>query len=71
MENLRNNEYNDIIEFINNNDIIKNEIMFLIVYSYMMDIMYENIKSFFILMDDKINNNITLTILSPLADYYL
>ena len=67
MENFQNNKYNDIIEFIDNNDVDKNEITFLIVYYYIMDIMYENIKSSIMLMDDKMNNNITLTILSSLA----
>ena len=44
MEDFNNINYNDIIEYINNIDIVKIEIIFLITYIYLFDIMFNNIK---------------------------
>jgi hypothetical protein len=43
MEFYQNHEYSDIIEFIDEYNVVKNEIMYLIIYTYIMDIMYQNI----------------------------
>ena len=43
MEFYQNHEYSDIIKFIDEHNVVKNEIMYLIIYTYIMDIMYQNI----------------------------
>jgi len=45
MQNFSNNNYSQIIEFIEEKEIVKNEIMYLIIYIYVMDIMSQNVKS--------------------------
>ena len=64
MENFNNYKYSDIIQFIDNNDVIQNEIMFLIIYTYMIDIMNDNVHSSIFLMNSKTLNNIIITISS-------
>ena len=46
MENFQKVYYNDIIEFIRRNEIVKIEIIFLIAYQYLLDILYDNINTF-------------------------
>ena len=46
MENFQKVYYNDIIEFIRRNEIVKIEIIFLITYQYLLDILYDNINTF-------------------------
>ena len=60
MEFYQNNEYNDIIEFIDENNVVKNEIMYLIIYSYIMDIMYQNINASTLKMDYILDLDITI-----------
>jgi hypothetical protein len=55
MENFKNENYNDILEFIGQNDIVKIEIIFLITYRYLIDIIFENIYSFTDAMSKRIN----------------
>jgi hypothetical protein len=55
MENFKNDNYNDILEFIGQNDIVKIEIIFLITYRYLIDIIFENIYSFTDAMSKRIN----------------
>ena len=64
MENFQNYNYSDIIEFIDKRQVIKNVIMFMIIYIYIMDIMYSNVKSSIIRMTSKIKYNINITIIS-------
>ena len=64
MENFKNFKYTDIIEFIDNNQVIKNIIMFMIIYIYIIDIMYGNVKSSILRMTDKTKYNIFATIIS-------
>ena len=64
MENFQNHNYSDIIEFIDKRQVIKNVIMFMIIYIYIMDIMYSNVKSSIIRMTSKIKYNINITIIS-------
>ena len=61
MENYNNINYNNIIKFINDIDIIRIEIIFLMTYAYLFDFMYRNIQSSIRTMMDKIGNNIILT----------
>ena len=67
MENFINYNYTDIIESIDKNGVVKNEIMYSIIYIYMTDIMYQNIKTSIKLMGYKMENNINITIASSLA----
>ena len=58
MEYFENKEYNDIIKYIDEHNVVKNEIMYLIIYNYVMDIMYQNIKSALLIMDHILYLNI-------------
>ena len=61
MENFNNYYYSDIIEYIDKNHVVKNEIMFMIIYVYMLDIMDENVYSCALKMDDITFDNIIIT----------
>ena len=61
MEDFKNSKYSDVVEFICNKEIIKIEIIFLITYVYLFDIMYTNIQSCIKTMMTKIGNNIIMT----------
>jgi hypothetical protein len=61
MEDFKNSKYSDVVEFIFNKDIVKIEIMFLITYVYLFDIMYTNIQSSIKTMMTKIGENIIMT----------
>ena len=63
MENFNNYNYNDIIEFVDKNDIKENQIMFLIIYVYLMDIMSQNVQECIILMTYQIFKNIIITMI--------
>ena len=58
MEYFENKEYNDIIKYIDEHNVVKNEILYLIIYNYVMDIMYQNIKSALLIMDHILYLNI-------------
>ena len=58
MENFINKTYNDIIMFFYNNEIVKIEIIFLITYSYLLDISYSNINSFLLAMVSRMESYI-------------
>ena len=45
MENFKNNKYGDIIDFIDKYKIVQIEIIYLITYVYLLDIIYQNIQS--------------------------
>jgi hypothetical protein len=61
MQNFNNNNYNQIIKFIEEKEIVKNEIMYLIIYIYVMDIMHQNVKSSIIGIFEQTNFNIIVT----------
>ena len=61
MEDFKNRKYSDLVEFIFNKEIIKIEIIFLITYVYLFDIMYTNIQSCIKTMMTKIGKNIIMT----------
>ena len=61
MEDFKNSKYSEVVEFICNKEIIKIEIIFLITYVYLFDIMYSNIQSCIKTMMTKIGNNIIMT----------
>ena len=61
MESFNNKEYNDIIQFINQKDVIKIDVMYMIVYIYLMDLMHKNIKKTILIMMNKIGNYIVIT----------
>ena len=61
MQNFNNNNYNQIIRFIEQKEIVKNEIMYLIIYIYVMDIMYQNVKSSILGIFEQTNFNIIVT----------
>ena len=69
MENFNNNDsYDGIIKSINSNDDIgRIEIIFLITYTYLIDIINTNIKIMIITMMEKLGNNIIITALIYLA----
>ena len=54
MESFNNIVYSDIIEFINQKDVIKIDVMYMIVYIYLMDLVHKNIKNTVIIMMNKI-----------------
>ena len=61
MESFNNYYYDDIIEYIDDNNVVQNEIMFMIIYVYMMDVMNENVHSIILKMDDIALNYILTT----------
>jgi len=61
MEDFKYSKYSDLVGFICDIDIIKIEMIFLITYVYLFDIMYTNIQSCIIVMMTKIKNNIIIT----------
>ena len=61
MENFINNKYNDVIEFINKSEIVKIEIIYLIIYSYLISVMYENNRNTLKILMATIANNIIIT----------
>ena len=61
MQNFSNKNYNQIIRFIEQKEIVKNEIMYLIIYIYVMDIMYQNVKSSILGIFEQTNFNIIVT----------
>ena len=64
MENFSSYEYNDIIEFIFKNDIIKVEIIYLITDIYLINVINNNIKIFILAILNEIEKQIIITILS-------
>ena len=61
MQNFNNNNYTQIISFIEEKEIVKNEIMYLIIYIYVMDIMHQNVKSSILGIFEQTNFNIIIT----------
>ena len=61
MEDFKNSKYSEVVEFICNKEIIKIEIIFLITYVYLFDIMYTNVQSCIKNMLTKIGKNIIMT----------
>ena len=62
MENYTNDTYNNIIKFISENLIVKIEIIFLITYVYLINIIYENTEQFILTMMSRIEYNIMINI---------
>ena len=60
MENFKNIKYNDIIESIEKENIIKNQIMYLIIYIYIMDNINKNVNSAGLAMTHRIYYNYTI-----------
>ena len=63
MEDFTNNNYNDIIQFINRNQIVEIEIVYLITYTYLLDLMSENIKHSIVVILKKTKNQIYISFL--------
>ena len=63
MEDFTNNNYNDIIQFINRNQIVEIEIVYLITYTYLLDLMSENIKHSIVVILKKTKNQINISFL--------
>ena len=63
MGNFRNNKYSDIIEFFDKNNVIENQIMFLIIYVYLMDIMSENVQTSLILITEQLHINVIISMI--------
>ena len=61
MEDFKNSKYSEVVEFICNKEIIKIEIIFLITYVYLFDIMNVNIQSCINIMLTRIGENIIVT----------
>ena len=61
MENFTNIDYNDIIEYFVNIDIVEIEIIYLITYTYLLDLMSENIKHLIIEVMETMKNRITVS----------
>ena len=61
MENFNNYYYNDIIEYIDKNNVVQNEVMFMIIYIYIMDVMNENVRSCVLKMNEITFDNIIFT----------
>ena len=62
IENYTNDTYSNIIKFINENLIVKIEIIFLITYVYLINIIYENTELFILAMMSRIEFNIIINI---------
>ena len=67
MENYTNDTYSNIISFINKHGIIKIEIMFLITYVYLIDVIYTNMETFILTMMKRIKYNIFIQMIIFLA----
>ena len=67
MENFKNDSYNNIVLFIYKNDIVKIEIIFLITYVHLMDIIYKNRDFLLNTMVDGIKKNIIINIITFIA----
>ena len=61
MINFKNYEYNDIIEFIDKYEIYKIEIMYLLIYSYWLDLLNQIEQQSMIIMTNKIKTNINVS----------
>ena len=61
MENFTNIDYNDIIEYFVNNDIVEIEIIYLITYTYLLDSMSENTKHLITEAMETMKNRITVS----------
>ena len=60
MINFKNYEYNDIIEFIDKYEIYKIEMMYLLTYVYMLDLLNQNIQLSMIIMTNKMKRDINV-----------
>ena len=60
MENFKNSKYDDIIKFIDNYKIYKIEMMYLLTYIYLLDLMNQNIKTAVIGMGNMMKTNIII-----------
>ena len=60
MENFKNNDYNDIIGFIDDYEVYKMEIMYLLTYVYLLEFSNQNVEGSMKEMTYKMKNNIIL-----------
>ena len=63
MESFSNNKYSDIIEFFDKKNVIENQIMFLIIYVYLMDIMSQNVQTSLILITEQFHSNMIISMI--------
>ena len=63
IENYTNDTYNNIIKFITENLIVKIEIIFLITYAYLINLIYENTEQLILTMMSRIEYNIIINII--------
>jgi hypothetical protein len=61
MESFKNVNYKDIIEFLNQKNVIKIDVMYMIVYIYLIELMHKNIKKTIVMMISKIGDFILIT----------
>jgi hypothetical protein len=62
MINFKNYEYNDIIEFIDKYEIYKIEIMYLLTYSFWLDLLNQNVQQSMIIMTNKMKTDINVSL---------
>ena len=70
MENFSNNKYSDIIDFFGKYNVLQNEIIYLILFIYIMNIMYENVRSCVLLITSKTSYNIMITMSTFFIDFF-
>ena len=63
MENYNNKQYSDIINFMDKYEIYKIEILYLLTYVFLLDILNQNVESAMMLMSDKMRDNIIITMI--------
>jgi hypothetical protein len=63
MENYKNEQYSDIINFIDEQELYKIEILYILTYIYLLDILNQNVKNSMMVMVYKMKENIIITII--------
>ena len=63
MENYNNKQYSDIINFMDQYEIYKIEILYLLTYVFLLDILNQNVESAMMLMSYKMKDNIIITMI--------
>jgi hypothetical protein len=63
MENYKNEQYSDIINFIDEQELYKIEILYILTYIYLLDILNQNVENTMMVMVYKMKENLIITII--------
>ena len=61
IENFKNKKYSDIIDFYNQNEVVAIEVIFLIVYSYLLSLMFNNTQHCIIVILEIMHKNVIIS----------